>query len=198
MCSPLNQLSHRVARLIVGLLLVTAAATGSATAAPNKFQSNGRYISMWATDASGCVFVSVSAARGGATAEQPQTFLNYYVWDGCAGTYLGWGYGVIPNADLVFKGKTATLTTAPSASAIFAVEGTPGALRLTARANGVYSTTSTGQWRTEYPGVVVRSKGTSTYTSADATGDVLGLNVFNVSAEMGSNRQRVLEIVQER
>ena len=118
------------------------------------------------------------------------------MWDGCAGTYLGWGYGMISNADLVFKGKSATLKTAPSASATFGSRA-PGRVEADRDGERRLLDDLTGQWRTEYPGFVVRSKGTSTYTSADATGDVLGLELFNLSAEMGSDRQRLLEIVRQ-
>jgi hypothetical protein len=197
MRSPLLQLSHYVARFTLALLLVTAAATTAAAAAPTKFQSNGQSIEVHAQDASGCVFIDLWAGQGGSTPDQPQTYLQYSVWDGCAGIYVGWGYGMIPNTDLLFKGETATLTTAPSASATFLLEGTVGAFKLTATADGVYSTTFTGQWRTEYPGFVVRSKGTSTFTTAEAAGDMLGFDLFNLSAAMSSDRQRYLEIVRK-
>jgi hypothetical protein len=196
MRSPARQFSHYVARSLVASLLVMATTTAAA-AAPAKFQSNGRSVEVHAQDASGCIFVDLWAGQGGSTADQPQTYLNYSVWDGCAGTSLSWGYGIIPSTDLVFKGKSATLTTAPSANATFWLEGTVGAFKLTARANGVYSTTFTGQSRTEYPGFTVRSKGTSTYTTAVAAGDVLGFELFNLSAGMSSDRQRYLEIVRK-
>ncbi|HZB26073.1 MAG TPA: hypothetical protein VE379_08065 [Vicinamibacterales bacterium] len=158
-----------------------------------KFTTNGAYVEVWGTDASGCVRLFVHAGRGG-RGVAAETTMHYWLYNECTNTYLAYGSGRIANDALHVTNKQATLVFSPSPSATFYAEGATGTIALTIEANGVYSTTSSGHSRVEYAGHVTKSHGTWSYESAVASGSILGFVTGNVFASLGESRNKTIEI----
>jgi hypothetical protein len=152
-------------RILVVATLITVASASSASARVSaRYGGRGRFVSMYASDASGCVGLSVNVSKGGPNGTE-ETFLNYYVFDGCTNTEIAFGYGRIANADFVVTSKTATLNTTPGSNSSFpfTMQGATGSISLTFTRTGLFTYASAGHTFWENGTVAVRTHGA--YTS---------------------------------
>jgi len=178
------------------VLVLTAAAialvASVASAEPRKFKANGSYIWVAGSDASGCVWTSISVYRGG-TRAQPQTYLNYYSVDVCTWSDLAYGSGAISNASFKTTGKRATLDVTPASVSGFEAVGNTGRIQLTVEADAVWTYESSGHQRAESATYTFQWHGSSTYKSAQGAGRVLGVQLDQLRGEMGDSRDMYLE-----
>jgi hypothetical protein len=181
-------------RLSIAVLLLSLA-TASRTFAgpPTRFTNNGAYIDVYGTDASGCIEFYLNASRGG-TAQAPETWLSYVLYNQCTGELIADGGGLIPNSAFRPKPRSATLTITPSNSANFAMNGITGAVKLTVTADGVVTQSVAGHTRVEYLGSLYHAHGSWTYRSGVAAGTLLGFDIARVFADLGEGRDRSMEI----
>jgi len=189
MVSPLVPLRRRV---LFALLISTLAAGTASAGVVAKFRSNGAFLRAEGYDATGCIWMSVYASKGGSKTS-PATWMEYYVYDVCAEQWIAYGNGLIANSALTVRNKVATLQVTPVASADFYAEGQTGTVQLTATADGNYSASFSGHSVWEYAGRRTRSHGSWTERSAAAAGTVFGFQI-NFSAVLGDSQDKWIEI----
>ena len=179
---------------IVGLVAVFAITAGSLAAGETvKSTNNGAYMVAQGTDSSGCVSLWLYVGRSG-TKAAPTTWMNYSVYDMCAGQSIGSGDGVVPNTTFKITGNRNTLTITPSAVAGFNTQGLTGQIKATVTADGLYSSTYSGHSRWEYAGHVSQSHGMWTSQSATVSGNLLGFQFGSAAGSIGENRDRQMQI----
>jgi hypothetical protein len=190
-----SNLTRNAALHSVGIALVLLTVTGSSATAGQTARSkgNGAYVSASGNDASGCLWFYLSASRGG-TAQAPETYVYYDIYNQCTSQWIAYGGGRVANTTLKTTKKSATLLITPTASADFHVEGIAGSLSVTWAADGLYSSTYSGHSRTEYGDHVYQSHGSWTSRSAKVAGNILGFDLGNASASLGEGRDRYMEI----
>ena len=189
MTSMLTRNAHR----ILAVTMCVSGLTGAAFAEPpTKVKGNGGYLAASGYDTSGCIWSYVYAGRGGTTAA-PQTWMNYDVYDVCAGQWPASGWGIIPNTALKIGNKTATLVFTPSASANFSAQGETGPIQIKVTADGLFSYSYSGHTRSEYAGHVYQSHGSWTERSATVTGTVVGFAQGGMRGSLGEGRDRYME-----
>jgi hypothetical protein len=191
MTSVLVQNTLRILALTTFMSAITTAVGFAEPAAKSK--GNGAFMSVWGSDSTGCVWTHVYVSKTG-TAAAPQTWMSYDVYDGCAGEWMAYGYGLVANTTFKSTNKTATLVLTPSSNANFVTQGATGSIKLTLTADGVSSYTYSGHSRSEYMGHVYQSHGSWTQKSATVTGKILGFAPGNVSGSFGTGRDRYMEI----
>ena len=189
-----STLTQNMLRIVALTTIVTATMTAVAFAGPAaKSKGNGAFVEVWGYDSTGCVWTYLYVSKAG-TAAAPQTWMHYYAYDYCNDQSLAYGYGGVANTTFKSTTKSATLVISPSSNANFYAEGSIGSIKLTVKADGVWSHTSSGHSRSEYMGHVVQSHGSWSYKSATVTGNILGFAAGNMSASLGTSRDRYMEI----
>lgn len=185
------------------------ATTSSAT--QFHFVANGvsGQVGWYQSDSAGFGFTygQVNVGRGGTTSN-PQTWLDYYVvrcdWYYC---YLvGAGYGLIPNRDLSGGSSQLHLSTTTTGNPNFFVwAGSGGQVSVDWRANGLFSSRSSGTNEYTYAAqcdtlscnstFTHRSQGRGTSASATASGTVVAVPIgFGQNAAIGTNHQVSIDI----
>jgi hypothetical protein len=183
-----------IAHLSIAVLLMSVVTAGRAYAGPpTRFTNNGAYISVYGTDASGCIGFYLNVSRGG-TAQAPETWLSYFLYNQCTGEWIGDGAGLIPNSAFRPKPKSATLTITPSNTADFAMNGVSGTVKLTVAADGLFTQSFAGHSRVEYLGTMYHAHGSWTYRSGVAAGTLFGFDIAHALADLGEGRDRAMEI----
>jgi hypothetical protein len=182
-------------RILVVATLVTAFVSSASAGVAARYGGRGRFVSLSGPDASGCVWLFVGVSKGGPNGTE-ETFLNYYAFDSCTNTEIAWGYGRIANADFVITTKSATLKTTPGSNSTFpfTMQGATGSISLTFSRTGLFTYVSAGHTRWENGTIAVRTHGAYAYSHASAGGSFLGMQPGNVYAEIGSSRDRTVEI----
>ena len=183
-------------RILVVATLITVVSASSASARVSaRYAGRGRFVSIGGSDASGCVWLSINVSKGGPNGTE-EAFLNYYAFDGCTNTEIAWGYGRIANADFVVTPKSATLNTTPGSNSRFpfTMQGATGSISLTFTRTGLFTYAFAGQTFWESGTLAVRTHGAYAYSDASAAGSVLGLQLGNASGQIGSSRDRTIEI----
>jgi hypothetical protein len=179
------------AAALAALALVVAG--GNASAAPiARTTNNGAYATAGGVDASGCVWLYLSAWRSGTNAA-PQTSLYYEMFDACAGQSVGFGSGLIPNTALRVGSKSITLSVRVATTATFYTEGPTGTITLTVRPSGLGEFTYSGHTTSVFPGAVVKAHGSWTYKAAAAAGSVLATSFDRLEGEIGEGRDKQIE-----
>lgn len=185
------KLARHFAALAVLVSVLTAA---TASAGPvTRSNGNGAFVSVFGTDSSGCIWLYLYASRGG-TAQAPDTYMFYDVYNQCTSQWIAYGSGRVANAALKTTKKSATLTLDAASSADFYTEGATGSLDVTVTVDGLYSSSYSGHSRTEYAGHVYQSHGSWTWGSATATGSILGFTFGTASASLGEGRDKFMDI----
>jgi hypothetical protein len=147
----------------------------------------------------GFVYGQVSVSRGG-TADHPQTFLYYFIQQ-CDEFYnctFSEGSGLIPNADLTggLSGTQLHLQTNTTGNPSFFTYGGPtGLVKVDWRGNGLFSSSSTGTSQQRYPGVTFKLQGSSSSSSATASGSVVGTPIPpSPYGNIGTNHNVTIDI----
>ncbi len=181
--------------LVVATLITVISASSASARVAARYGGRGQFVSMSGSDASGCVGLYVTVSKGGPNGTE-ETFLNYYVFDGCTNTEIAWGYGRIANADFVVTRKSATLNTTPGSNSNlpFSMQGATGAISLTFTRTGLFTYAFAGHTYWESSTVAVRTHGAYTYSDASVAGGFLGVQLGNVSSQLGNSRDRTIEV----
>jgi hypothetical protein len=175
--------SVRFALVATFVALVTAS---SAFAQQTKVASNGASASLYASDGS-CAWTSVWVSRN-TTANGTETYMSYYVYDGCVGEYLTYGYGHIANADFKVSNKTAKVRTDMSFDPNFYFYGATGRLDLTWTINPSVSDRYEGTYESKRPDYRSRSKGAWESTAAVVSGTIVGKSIQKAAGGVGSSK----------
>jgi hypothetical protein len=186
--------ARRPSQLIAFTAICAALAAGSAIAGPIvKVKGEGAFLSISATDPSGCLMAQINVSRVGPKASQ-STWMSYNVLDSCTERWVASGYGTIPNAAFKAANKSATLVLTPSSVSGFFQEGLTGSIDLTVIPNGVSSYTFSGHSQTKSADRVSRSHGTWTSTDVAGSGSVLGIELATLGGQLGESRDRYMEL----
>lgn len=124
-------------------------------------------------------FGNASVSRGG-TRENQQTFFFYSVTD-CGPFFCNTvanGFGLIPNGDFSANGPTYRLSTNTADNPdFFTFAGSPGQVTIEWAGNGLFEQQFNGTSRLSSPGVTEHRAGQSVFSSATATGAVVGFTI---------------------
>jgi hypothetical protein len=174
-------------------LIVLTAANAPAFAGPvSKFTNDGAFARMWGQ--SGCFWVYLDVSRGGPK-QTPQTWLSYEVYDHCANWELvGYGYGNVPNSTFTTGNKRAELSVSTGNTPGLFTFGATGAISVSFAQDGAYQQSFTGHSTVSYPGTTIRWHGSSSFATAGVAGTLLGVDVTQVSGEIGEGRDRQMTI----
>lgn len=190
--------SNKLKKVSLGVsaFVLMSMAAGQAAAAPvYRFVGNGDFAEAMLNDGATCGFVY--ATRGG-TANNPETYLYYLVYDCANGLVSETGYGMIPNADLQGDGAGRLSLTTDTSGANFTREvgnGGPVAVTWTKTVN--FSMKWAGSSQTTYhdsTGYSYLATGTGQTNSAAIQGSILGHSVSAADADMGKNNSVQLVI----
>src|SRR5215210_6817450 len=96
-----SNLTRNAALHAVGIAFVLLAVTGSSASAGQTARSkgNGAYVYVSGNDASGCVWFYLTASRGG-TAQAPETYVSYDMYNQCTNQWIAYASGRIANTTL--------------------------------------------------------------------------------------------------
>jgi hypothetical protein len=191
---------HRITRLLLALTLGTVL-VGSPAWAANTTRTQGNFASVDALDVTGCLNISLSVSRNGATT----AFLFYSVWDVCANVEIAFGVGLIPNAAFTVSNASmsapktrATLSvTIPTNPDWFISEGPVGTIDLTFVRTGPYFRSFIGSDRLDDAGISIAAHGSWHETSANVNGTVLGVAIAEAGGVIGSSKQRSIELIRK-
>ena len=125
----------------------------------------------------------------------PAVLVSYQVQHcGMYGCQFAGGDGLVPSGALSGNDSRLVLDFVPSATPDFWFYGGAGTrIAVTWRPDGFYSTSSTGESVTRYPGYTFRANGVMSSSSASATGIVDGLTIpAGASGSMGQNHNVTL------
>jgi hypothetical protein len=180
----------------VSAFALMSLAAGQAAAAPvYRFVGDGEFAEAWLDDGATCGYVYVT--RGG-TANSPQTYLYYLMYDCGNGAVSETGYGMIPNANLQGDGSGRLSLTTDTSGANFTRDvGNGGAVALTWNKTVDFSTKWAGSSQTTYhdsTGYSYHATGTGQTSSASIQGSVVGHAVSATYADMGKNNSVQLVI----
>lgn len=189
--------SNKLKKVLPGVsaFVLMSMLAGQAAAAPlYRFVGDGEFADAWLDDGATCGYVY--ATRGG-TANNPETYLYYLVYDCANGVVSETGYGMIPNADLQGDGGGRLSLTTDTAGSNFTREignGGPVAVTWTKTVN--FSMKWAGSSRTFYgsTGYSYLATGTGQTNSAAIQGSVVGHSVSAADAYMGNNNSVQLVI----
>jgi hypothetical protein len=190
----INRSRHVFFASLLAFVLASAAPPVAMAGVVVKYKSNGSFLSLGGSDASGCIWFDMYVSRGG-TKANPQTWMYYNIADYCSGEWLGSGDGVIPNTAFKATAKAATLSVTPSSLTNFNFWGVTGAIQLSVKPNGVYTYSFSGHHRAEYGNVMVQSHGSSTFKQIAGGGRAFGFEIPSVGGELGEGRDKYVEIV---
>ena len=136
-------------------------------------------------------FGFLSVSQGG-TPGHPQVYLSYVVMqcDFYSCNPIAGGYGPIQAGDLSGGGQQMRLTTNTSADPDFFIfAGAGGTVSVEWKANGFFTTRSTGVTQQTYGSFAQHTQGTYSSVSANATGSVIGSSISpNQSASIGQTQ----------
>jgi len=181
----------------IRIAMLTAAALASAntvaSAGPvTKFTNEGLYARVFGFH--GCLYLYLDVSRNGTKTTQ-QTSLYYDVYDVCnEWQQLATGWGTIPNSAFTANKKNATLSVAVATTTTFFTSGATGDISLTFSPDGAYEETFSGHGTAAYSDRVIRWHGSSTYTTATASGTLINSSVTSAFGQIGQGRGRVMEI----
>jgi hypothetical protein len=179
----------------------TASDTGGESGNQSHFNAQGDFASaLWSVSGDGgFTFGSLSVSRGGPT-NDPQTFLSYFIrqCDTSFNCSVSSGVGLIPNQDVRVSGKSLELNTNTDGNPNFVTSGVipPGLVSVSWQANGLGEESRTGTSELRVPGFMSRQTGSSSVTSADASGSVAGFSFASVhgNGQVGSNSNVTIAI----
>jgi hypothetical protein len=154
------------------------------------------------TDGFNSTVGSLTVDRGGPT--KPQTAMSYFVVQescdpetfNCLYDLVAAGSGLIPNRDLSGSGKQLRLNTNTAGNPNFFVyAGSSGVIAAQWNANGLYQTTMSGTTSERFGGFTERHQGSSTYWSANTTGNVVGIPIPAIpNAQIGTSHNVTIDI----
>ena len=181
-------------RGLVSAAIAVCLAAATASAQPNvtRFKSNGDFGDAYF--GSGSIACSVYVASGG-SAQNTQTYLQYYCYNGSTPLAVGWGF--IPNKSLQGSPNRLILEVDTSTVAGFTHDaGSGGSISLQWLPDGVsqYRTSGTqhSTWRTL--GMARHQSGTWSQASANVSGSLLGIDPTQVfQASVGQNNSVTIE-----
>jgi hypothetical protein len=191
---------HRITRLLLALTLGTVL-VGSPASAADTTRTQGNFVSVNASDVTGCLNIYLSVNRYGATT----AILIYTVWDGCAKVEVAFGIGSIPNAAFTVSNAStsasktrATLSvTIPPNSASFESEGLVGTIDLTFVRTGPYFQSFIGSQRLDNAGISIKTRGSWYETGATVNGTMLGVAIAEAGGVIGSSKGRYIELIKK-
>ncbi|HEY3117867.1 MAG TPA: hypothetical protein VGK54_14090 [Chloroflexota bacterium] len=177
------------------LVAATALLIASTVASAPLFHvvGNGAYGTAWWSNTDSQGFIHVG--RGG-TVKNPQTFLYYFI---CCNTVEG-GFGEIPNADLVGEGKHIQLNTNTSPvgnASFYRSSGIGGGNSVSWDADGAMTIDWSGELTESLssPNIIYHSSGANSYSSASASGSVLGVSLGDsATGSIGRSTSNTVEI----
>jgi len=190
-------------------MALVASDTGGGGGGPGQshFVSNGDFGSVnWSSFSGGTpgdsggggfVFGSLGVNRGGSVTN-PTAFLSYFVEQCDAFFFCTFvqGFGTIPARDLVGGGKQLHLSTNTSGNPNFFTFGGPaGLITVDWSANGAFALRSSGTSDLTFPGFRQHSTGVSTSSSANTSGNVVGVPIPTFSpGNIGTNQSVTIDI----
>jgi hypothetical protein len=175
------------------------ATTATSGVSVSHFVSEGAFASLGAQSVSN-LLTYVSVSRYG-TPSAPATYLFYYLYDATAGALVQGGYGQIANADFSGNGETGTrLKTVVAPGPNFTISaGSGGTIDLQWRSIPGFAYSSHGTNTFQFGSFTQRNIGSSDYSTATASGTVLGYDLAGTStpflfASIGNNHNVTIDI----
>lgn len=177
----------------------TGGGGGGGGSVQSHFVSNGDNgsVNWFSSDGGGSVFGNLNVSRGGSVTN-PQAFLSYFIeqCDPFFSCTFSDGFGTIPTRDVSGGGKQLHLGTNTGGNPDFFTFGGPsGVITVDWSANGVVTGRSSGTSDLAFGPFREHQTGISTFASANASGNVVGIAIPPLSqGNIGTNQNVTIDI----